>query len=125
MPYYQKRPVVIEAIRLTETETVKTLEGDMEGHPGDWLITGVTGEQYPCGADTFAKTYEHVEGNRFRKRPVVVEAIKLNYRTSFETGSGTLVGQPGDWFISGVNGGQYPCDAKIFEETYEPADVPL
>lgn len=122
MPYYRKRPVVIEAIRLTEDTLIKTLEGDMVGHADDWLVTGVTGEKYPCGPDTFVKTYEPIGRGRFRKRPVVVEAIQLRHRTSFETGSGTLIGQPGDWFISGVNGGQYPCNAGIFSETYEPVD---
>jgi len=26
---------------------IKTLEGDMKAMPGDWIITGVTGETYP------------------------------------------------------------------------------
>ena len=122
MPYYRKRPVVIKATRLTEDTVIETLEGNVEGHVDDWLITGVTGERYPCGPDTFAKTYEPVGGGRFRKRQVVVEAIQLRHRTTVETGSGTLIGQPGDWFINGVNGGQYPCDREIFSETYEPID---
>lgn len=28
---------------------------------GDWIITGVNGEQYPCKPDIFAKTYELAE----------------------------------------------------------------
>jgi hypothetical protein len=27
-------------------------------HPGDWIITGVNGEKYPCRPDIFEKTYE-------------------------------------------------------------------
>ena len=38
MSYYRKRPLVIEAVRLTEIAVVKTPEGDMTGSPGDWLI---------------------------------------------------------------------------------------
>ena len=116
--------MVVEAVQLTETAIVKTLEGDIEDNSGDWLITGVTGEQYPCSDDTFAKSYEHIGGNSYRKLPVTVEAIPLADKTSVETDSGTLVGQPGDWLVSGVNGSQYPCDAKIFEETYEPVADP-
>ncbi len=26
--------------------------------PGDWIITGVNGEHYPCKPDVFTKTYE-------------------------------------------------------------------
>jgi hypothetical protein len=28
--------------------------------PGDWIITGVQGEHYPCKPDIFAATYEPV-----------------------------------------------------------------
>jgi len=41
--------------------TVKTLEGAMQGQPGDWLITGVKGEQYFCKDDIFKRTYEPIE----------------------------------------------------------------
>lgn len=37
---------------------VETLEGDMEVSEGDWIITGVKGEHYPCKPDIFAATYE-------------------------------------------------------------------
>ncbi len=32
----------------------------MTAEPGDWLITGVAGEQYPCKPEIFAQTYEEV-----------------------------------------------------------------
>lgn len=61
MSKYRKKPVVIEAVRLTERTEIVTLEGVMVGNPGDWLITGVNGEQYPCKNDIFEKTYEPVD----------------------------------------------------------------
>jgi len=36
---------------------VQTLEGPMLVSPGDYIITGVAGEQYPCKPDIFEKTY--------------------------------------------------------------------
>lgn len=39
---------------------IKTLEGDMEASPGDWIIRGVKGEFYPCKPDIFAATYDAV-----------------------------------------------------------------
>lgn len=39
---------------------VSTLEGDMRGVPGDWIIRGVQGEFYPCKPDIFEQTYERV-----------------------------------------------------------------
>ena len=40
---------------------ISTLEGVMTGRIGDWIITGVNGEKYPCKDDIFRKTYEPVE----------------------------------------------------------------
>ena len=43
------------------TVRIPTLEGEMIGSLGDWIITGVKGEHYPCKPDIFEKTYERVE----------------------------------------------------------------
>ena len=40
---------------------IDTLEGGHTVCPGDWIITGVQGERYPCKPDIFAATYEPVE----------------------------------------------------------------
>lgn len=40
---------------------VHTLEGPLRVSEGDWIITGVKGEKYPCKSDIFAVTYEKVE----------------------------------------------------------------
>lgn len=37
---------------------IPTLEGDMRVEIGDWIITGIKGEHYPCKPDIFAATYE-------------------------------------------------------------------
>lgn len=37
---------------------IDTLEGGHIVCPGDWVITGVKGERYPCKPDIFAATYE-------------------------------------------------------------------
>jgi hypothetical protein len=58
MPKFRKKPVVIEAERLTEAREIETMEGTLTGRPGDWLITGVKGEIYPCADDVFRATYE-------------------------------------------------------------------
>lgn len=39
---------------------IDTLEGGHIVCPGDWVITGVEGERYPCKPDIFEKTYEEV-----------------------------------------------------------------
>ncbi len=57
----RKLPIVI-AVREMRTEfSVETLEGTMEGKKGDFLITGVKGEMYPCDRDVFMATYELID----------------------------------------------------------------
>lgn len=60
---FRKKPVVIQAYQNTGKEpiSIKTLEGTMRADVGDWIITGVKGEQYPCKPDIFEATYEKVE----------------------------------------------------------------
>lgn len=85
MPKYRKLPVVIEAVvwdgnshtankligeafgvdwhyeKGTDNIVIPTLEGQMVGQIGDYIIKGVNGEFYPCKPDIFAKTYEQVD----------------------------------------------------------------
>ena len=58
---FRKKPVIIEAYQTEVEMVISTLEGDMIASPGDWIITGVNGEQYPCKPDIFKKTYEEVK----------------------------------------------------------------
>ena len=55
---FRKKPVIIQAAQLEFPVIVVTLEGEMKGNKGDWLIIGVNGEIYPCRDDIFMKTYE-------------------------------------------------------------------
>lgn len=79
---------------------------------------------------------------KFRKKPVVIEAIQFGGRNHDEvadfcaphaievggnwtllipTLEGTHTAQTGDWILKGVKGEVYPCKPDIFEATYEPA----
>ncbi len=70
MAKYRKKPVVIEATQFSQGCTIEgvatdvdgafceTLEGRMRVNQGDWIITGVKGERYPCRNDIFMETYE-------------------------------------------------------------------
>lgn len=75
---YRKKPVVITAVQWFKDGDhpsvirkagpnrhadegipwCPTLEGGHVVTPGDWIITGVKGEHYPCKPDIFALTYE-------------------------------------------------------------------
>lgn len=77
MPKFRKKPVVVEAEQWFPGKEVPgvvfgrpplstgpkiwytlTLEGWHEVMPGDWVITGVAGERYPCKDAIFRATYE-------------------------------------------------------------------
>lgn len=55
---YRKKPVVIEAYKTDKELDIETLEGTMHASVGDYIITGVRGEKYPCKPDIFEQTYE-------------------------------------------------------------------
>jgi hypothetical protein len=72
---FRKKPVVVEAtqwfkngdhpavrdVGLKRLGWIETLEGGHHVTPGDWIITGVKGEHYPCKPDIFEMTYERAE----------------------------------------------------------------
>jgi hypothetical protein len=45
-------------VRMHEHGWIDTLEGGHIVCPGDWIITGVKGERYPCKDEIFRMTYE-------------------------------------------------------------------
>lgn len=84
---FRKKPIVIEAVQFFEAADlpagvtifcesrplaagqcssqgvphVHTLEGPLMVSDGDWIITGVAGERYPCKPDIFKTTYDPTE----------------------------------------------------------------
>jgi hypothetical protein len=46
---------------------IDTLEGGHIVCPGDWIITGVANERYPCKDKIFRATYDLVEEDFFRE----------------------------------------------------------
>nr|DAD82913.1 MAG TPA: PGDYG protein [Siphoviridae sp. ctXZx16]DAO32138.1 MAG TPA: PGDYG protein [Caudoviricetes sp.] len=58
---YMKKPVIIEAYKTDKEMIIHTLEGDLKASPGDYIITGTRGEQYPCKPDIFEEIYEEIK----------------------------------------------------------------
>lgn len=57
---FRKKPIVVEAYQTDKAMIIQTLEGPLNASIGDWIITGIRGEQYPCKPDVFERTYEEV-----------------------------------------------------------------
>ena len=58
---YRKKPVVVEAYQTDREIMIHTLEGDMKASIGNYIVTGIDGEKYPCKPDIFEKNYTPVE----------------------------------------------------------------
>lgn len=58
---YKKKPIIITAYRTDKPLVIQTLEGTLRAAVGDYIITGLRGEKYPCKPDIFEKIYELVE----------------------------------------------------------------
>jgi hypothetical protein len=58
----------------------------------------------------------------YRKKPVVVRAVRIAQSMVINTPGGTMQGSPGDWLITGIRDEQYFCKDDIFREAYEPVN---
>lgn len=103
MPKFKKKPVVVEAVQYPcehpalkrctcdgvhvgcghcGVDFIETLEGNMNVADGDWIITDVNGEHYPCKPDIFEKTYSPVKGSTGLTFGEALEAMKAGKRVS-------------------------------------------
>jgi len=53
-----KKPIQVRAVRMETPFRVETLEGELIGNAGDYLIEGIEGELYPCKPQIFCATYD-------------------------------------------------------------------
>lgn len=58
---YRKKPIAITAYQTDKVVYIETLEGTLKAEIGDYIITGIQGEKYPCKPDIFNEIYEEVE----------------------------------------------------------------
>lgn len=56
-----KKPIPVKAYQVDKKTKIDTLEGSLYAQPGDWVITGVEGEQWPVKKEIFEKTYKVIE----------------------------------------------------------------
>ena len=90
---------------------------------GDWIVTGIRGEVYPCKPDVFADTFDPLPdaAGWFRKRQVVVGAVRAAEATVVQTLEGPARAERGDWVVTGTRGERWPVKADAFAELYEDA----
>lgn len=52
-----KKPIEVIAFQTPQVMFIDTLEGKMKANVGDWILTGIHGEQYPVKKEIFEQTY--------------------------------------------------------------------
>ena len=92
---YRKKPVVIQAYQTLVELKIETLEGVMVASPGDYIITGVKGEMYPCKPDIFEMTYEEVEQGHFGSP--IHEWFELSYAQFLTVPRLVMESMPYEW----------------------------
>lgn len=58
----RKKPIIVNARHVLESEVILTAHGRVRAEPGDYVLTDpVSGDTWPIKPDIFATTYEVVE----------------------------------------------------------------
>lgn len=103
MMKFRKRPVVVEAMLIEADDDNRNADGSESFlDPNREAIARISGWML---------------GNGFRDFKVHGDGP---FGIAVRTLEGTMVADPGDWIIRGVQGEFYPCKPDIFEATYEP-----
>ena len=120
---YRKKPVVIEAYQTDKELDIETLEGTMHASVGDYIITGVRGEQYPCKPDIFEQTYEPADAptaspwHRVEERLPDDSRDVIIFTASKIIGVGSFI-RP-NWY-QWYSGGGLPVDVTYWMPLPEP-----
>lgn len=123
MAKYRKKPVVIEAVQVTkdylkskptverfetldgtsfaityteDAALIQTMEGTMAAELGDWILTGIQNEMYPCKDDIFKASFDLVETKtwEFDETPTpedyreAIESLRNQFHELYEEDAG-------------------------------------
>ena len=122
----RRRALDFSVIFSTETRKIETLEGPVQCSPGDAVITGIHGEEWPVGKERFQELYEPVpptkwgEDGMYRRLPLAVDAAEITDECSFTLPGkrGSVKAQAGDWLVRQPDGGMGVVAKRVFDETY-------
>ncbi len=57
---YRRIPYIVEAYQTDKDLYIETLEGTMHASVGDYIVTGLRGEQWAVKPDIFFDSYEQI-----------------------------------------------------------------
>lgn len=121
----RRRPVELEAEPVAHEHVVKTWEGPRTAYPGDYVVTGVKGEQWPVPGDRFPELYDIVEALaggkrvRIRKRIFDMSVFQVYQNVRFHVRNEDFHAGIGYFIVAYPDHSCYPCEPDVFFETFE------
>ncbi len=121
-----KKTIVVRVGFARTAGEAQTLEGVVPYQPGDALITGPAGEQWPVERDFFFRNYQPVPGvqaggdGEYSRLPQQVWALRMREAFCVQSGKGgaPLRGAPGDWLVQHGPDNHSVVRADIFPQLY-------
>jgi hypothetical protein len=92
----------------------------MQANAGDWNVQA-DGRTWSVRDDIFRTSYEHVDGDQWRRRGNVF-ARPAQPGETIETLEGPTTAANGDWVVRGADGEEWPVPAQEFAERYTKLD---
>jgi hypothetical protein len=88
----------------------------MQANAGDWQVQADR-QTWSVREDIFRTSYEHVDGNQWRRRGDVF-ARPAQPSETIKTLEGPTTAADGDWVVRGADGEEWPVPAQEFAERY-------
>jgi hypothetical protein len=107
--------------------TVQTPEGLVHAQPGDAIITGIAGDQWPVSRSRFPAKYRAVPPTRsgdagtYVSLPDRIIAVSMSgpFAVLLSDGVSRLRGRAGDWLVDYGDGSLGVVSGSVFATTYE------
>jgi hypothetical protein len=122
-----KKPI---AVKIEGPVTAETVVSSWENtaqiaHPGDYIVTGIKGEQYPIPEAVF-KDYERdpeAGEHMYKKAMKIIYAHKVDFQGEVETSQGDILEfQPGYYIVMESPENMWAVEGQVFDESYDFVD---
>jgi hypothetical protein len=118
---YEREGSLVTAQRVSRAWHWRLRDGTrLRASPGDWRVTDEHGESRSVAPDEFARSYEPVGDERYRRTGRVL-ARRAMPGEVVRTLEGDVIAREGDWVVRGEGGEEWPVPAARFAAGYRAA----
>lgn len=113
-----RRAGLVRAERLQAGEIWLSRAGDqLQAKAGDWRVTGADGNTWSITDDDLKKTYEHVEGDEWRRTGSVL-ARPADVGEQIRSSEGDVTALAGAWVVTDDSGNRWVVPGDHFAQNY-------